>query len=113
MSDDILQPRKREHNLRIRAKIIRAIRRFFDEQGYLEVETPVRVPTLATESHIDAVPSGGWFLHTSPELCMKRLLAAGFEKIFQISKCFRSGEREGSTFPNSPFLNGTGRVRTT
>ncbi|MCX5852602.1 MAG: EF-P lysine aminoacylase EpmA [Deltaproteobacteria bacterium] len=82
----------REHNLRIRAKVIQAIRRFFDERGYIEVETPLRVPTLAPESHIDAVPSDGWFLHTSPELCMKRLLAAGFDKIFQISKCFRSGE---------------------
>lgn len=79
--------------LRFRARILSAIRGFFSARGYLEVETPIRIPAPAPEAHIDAVPSGSWFLQTSPELCMKRLLAAGCERIFQICKCFRREER--------------------
>ncbi|MDD5170416.1 MAG: EF-P lysine aminoacylase EpmA [Syntrophales bacterium] len=84
--------RKRE-NLWIRAHMIQAVRSFFIEREYLEIETPNRIPAPAPECHIDAVPSVAWFLHTSPELCMKRLLAAGFSKIFQICKCYRQNER--------------------
>lgn len=83
----------RRHNLLIRARMIQAIRSFFIDRDYLDIETPLRVPTLAPESHIDAVHSDGWFLQTSPELCMKRLLAAGYSRIFQIAKCFRGAER--------------------
>ena len=91
--DERLSLRKRKKALTTRAEMIQAIRRFFTDRDYLEIETPLRVPTLAPESHIDAIPSDGWFLHTSPELCMKRLLASGFPRIFQISRCFRKGER--------------------
>jgi len=73
--------------------MLAAIRCFFTARGYLEVETPIRIPAPAPEAHIDAVSSEDWFLQTSPELCMKRLLAAGYERIFQICKCFRRGER--------------------
>ncbi len=66
---------------------------FFHEKGYLEVETPFRIPAPAPEAQIDAIPSDGWFLQTSPELCMKRLLAAGYPRIFQICRCWRDGER--------------------
>ncbi|HBG06876.1 MAG TPA: EF-P lysine aminoacylase GenX, partial [Geobacter sp.] len=65
----------------------------FQEKGYLEVETPFRIPAPAPEAHIDAVASAGWFLQTSPELCMKRMLAAGYQRIFQICRCWRDGER--------------------
>ena len=84
---------RRRSALKARASILQATRLFFINQGYLEVETPHRIPAPAPESHIDAVPSGSWFLHTSPELCMKRLLAAGYEKIFQICRCWRGEER--------------------
>lgn len=90
--------------LRRRAMMIREIRRFFCDRDYLEVETPVRIPAPAPEEHIDAVPSGGWFLQTSPELCMKRLLAAGYPGIFQISKCFRAGERGRLHLPEFTML---------
>jgi lysyl-tRNA synthetase class 2 len=80
-------------NLWLRARLIQATRRFFIERDYLEVETPLLIPAPAPEVHIDAIKTGGAFLHTSPELCMKRLVSAGYHKIFQICKCFREGER--------------------
>ena len=88
----------------MRARIIQAIRRFFIDRGYLEVETPHRIPAPAPETHIDAVPSGSWFLHTSPELCMKRLLAAGHEKIFQLCRVWREGERGSQHAPEFTLL---------
>jgi len=91
-------------NLYLRSRTISAIRDFFEKRQYLEVETPYRVPTLAPESHIDAEPSGSWFLHTSPELCMKRLLSAGYERIFQICKCFRKYERGQKHLPEMTLL---------
>ena len=75
-----------------RAAILQDVRAFFIERDYLEVETPHRIPANAPEPHIDPVPSGDWALHTSPELAMKRLLAAGHEKIFQICRVWREGE---------------------
>ena len=95
---------KRRKVLQQRARLIQAMRRFFIEQGYLEVETPHRIPGPAPESHIDAVASGEWFLHTSPELCMKRMLAAGYEKIFQICRCWREGERGSQHVPEFTLL---------
>jgi elongation factor P--(R)-beta-lysine ligase len=80
-------------NLRRRAQIFQIVRRFFDDQGFLEVETPIRTPAIAPEKEIVPVDSEGWFLATSPELFMKRLLAAGYQNIYQISHCFRKGER--------------------
>ena len=77
----------------MRSRIIQAVRDFFIDRGFLEIETPVRIPVPALELHIDAVPSGDYFLRTSPELHMKRLLAAGYERIFQIGPCFRHGEK--------------------
>ncbi len=79
-------------NLQIRACVLQAVRDFFCRKGFIEVETPVRVPVPAMETHIDAPPSGRAWLRTSPELHMKRLLCAGAERIFQIGSCFRSGE---------------------
>lgn len=80
--------------LRERAKIVRAIRRFFDEREFVEVETAVRIPAPAPEEHIDCPPVvGGGYLRASPELQMKKLLAAGMDKIYQIGPCFREGER--------------------
>lgn len=91
-------------NLEQRARMIDAVRGFFRQAGFLEVETPVRIPAPAPEAHIDAQESGGWFLQTSPELCMKRLLTSGFNKIFQICRCFRKGERGDRHLPEMTLL---------
>ena len=92
------------HALEIRAKTQAAIREFFTRHGFLEVETPVRLKAPALELHIDAEPAGDHFLRTSPELHMKRLLAAGYDKIFQMGPCFRRGERGDRHHPEYTML---------
>lgn len=91
-------------NLELRAKAVAAIRAFFDARGYLEVETPLLVAKPGMEPHLDPFrteirhPQGArhdaWLI-TSPEYAMKKLLAAGFPKIFHLGKCFRNGEDFG------------------
>jgi lysyl-tRNA synthetase class 2 len=81
-----------EVNLRRRALIYEHIRSFFKERDFLEIDTPIRSPAIAPEEFIIPFTSEDWFLAASPELHMKRLLAAGYEKIFQFSHCFRKGE---------------------
>jgi len=95
--------RKRD-TLRMRAAILREVRNFFAGRDYLEVETPVLIPAPAPEFHIETLPCAGWFLQPSPELCMKRLLAAGYERIFQICRCFRQGERGDRHLPEFTML---------
>ena len=80
-------------NLELRCQVMQIIRGFFFEAGFLEVHTPVLTPAPAPELHIDAVTCSDGFLSTSPELYMKRLLAAGYAKIFQLAPAFRAGER--------------------
>ena len=95
--------RKRQ-TLTERARIIQNIRSFFIDRGYLEVETPHRIPANAPEPHIDAVASGTCALHTSPELAMKRMLAAGYEQLFQICRVWRDGERGQFHLPEFTLL---------
>ncbi|MFC1579991.1 EF-P lysine aminoacylase EpmA [Thermodesulfobacteriota bacterium] len=90
--------------LRRRAGIIQSIRRFFTENGYLEVETPHVIQAPAPESHIDAIGTEGGFLRASPELCMKRLISAGYSKIFQLGKCFRRDEKGRHHLPEFTLL---------
>ena len=94
----------RQENLRNRAKILGAIRNFFSDNGFIEVETPHRIPVPIPEAHIDVTVSGTWVLHPSPEICMKRLLAAGFDRIFQICRCWRDGERGSLHLPEFTML---------
>ena len=90
--------------LKLRADVIDSIRQFFREQDYLEVETPIRLPAPLPEAHIDVVASEGWYLQTSPELCMKYLLSAGYDRIFQFARCFRSKERGQKHIPELTIL---------
>ena len=127
--------------LQKRAELLRAVRKFFDRRGFLEVETPLLSADTVVDRHLDPFPvlvstpegcpvshagqadpgrnvgstlgerppsgevssPGGQsrrevprafrWLQTSPEFAMKRLLAAGFDAIYQITKAFRAGER--------------------
>lgn len=75
-----------------RAALRRAIRFYLDQLGFLEVETPVRIPAPAPEEFIETIPANGAFLRPSPELEMKILLGAGYKQIYQFGSCFRAGE---------------------
>jgi len=79
--------------LHMRAAFLRLIRSFFYQHDFLEVDTPIRQPVYIPESNIIPLASELEYLQTSPELCMKRLLAAGNDKIFQICHCFRKEEK--------------------
>ena len=93
MTEDRQRLALRRPALEARARIRSALRRWFDDQGFLEVETPARVRSPGQEVHLDAIPSGDRWLITSPEYAMKRLVGAGYERIVSMGKCWRSEER--------------------
>ncbi len=92
-------------NLILRAEILRRVRRFFEERGFIEVETPLLSADTVVDRHLDPLrvvlpddprnPTTGrtMWLQTSPEFAMKRLLAAGAKAIFQVTRAFRAAER--------------------
>ena len=82
----------RFHCLKARHYILRSIRNWFDQQGFLEVQTPARVKAPNPEVHFDLIQCDQGYLVTSPEFQMKRMLVGGFEKIYQISASFRGHE---------------------
>lgn len=69
------------------------MRRWFDAHGYLEVPTPVRVPTAAMEEHLFPIASEDLWLRTSPELALKRVLASGLPRVYEIGPCLRGREQ--------------------
>ncbi len=86
-------PRARLDNLMARARATAAVREFFAARGFVEVDVPLRVRAPGLEVHLDAMAAGeGRWLITSPEYQMKRLLAAGLERIVAVCRCFRAGE---------------------
>ena len=90
---DAVQLDAKRERLVARAKMMAALRAWFVQNDFLELESPVRIPAPALEDYIDAVEAGvGRWLRTSPELHLKRMLAAGYERIFEIGPCFRLGE---------------------
>jgi lysyl-tRNA synthetase class 2 len=88
-------------SLRRRARLAAAVRAFFDARGYVEVETPYAVATPGDEVHLRAFatervsPAGArrrLWLHTSPEFAMKKLLAGGAGRVFQLARVWRNEE---------------------
>jgi lysyl-tRNA synthetase class 2 len=101
-------------NARARARLNAAVRAALGAMGYEEVETPCLVPAPGMEPHIDAFqtafrPEGGGvarplWLHQSPEYAMKRLLADGLERVFQLARVFRNGELSRAHNPEFTML---------
>ena len=90
--------------LRQRARLNRCVRGFFDDAGFVEVETPLLAPWLIPEPSIgifatEQRPADGaarpLYLTPSPELWMKRLVAAGMPRVYQLAHCFRNVEEQG------------------
>ncbi|MCP3981116.1 MAG: EF-P lysine aminoacylase GenX [bacterium] len=90
--------------LRGRAAVIDAARAHFSERGFLEVSTPTRVTCPGLEPHLDAFAVGDRWLITSPELHLKRMLAGGAEKVFEIARAFRDDERGPWHMPEFTLL---------
>ena len=102
---DDFRPAASLHHLRLRAELLRRLRDFFHRGGFLEVETPILSADTVVDRHLDPFcvvasdGSGGsdavprLWLQTSPEFGMKRLLAAGGQAIYQVTRAFRQGER--------------------
>jgi lysyl-tRNA synthetase class 2 len=98
--------------VRLRARIIAEVRAFFQKRGFLEVDTPSLLAAPGMEPYLDPFETvvrsadGGrarGYLATSPEYALKKLLVAGFERVFEIARCFRNGEGLGGLH-NSEFL---------
>ena len=96
-----------------RADMVKSIREFFDRNGYVEVETPSLQISPGMEPHLSPFqissldPQGGrrqMYLHASPEFAMKKLLAAGMQRIFQVARVFRDGERSAKHHPEFTML---------
>ena len=96
-----------------RADMVKSVREFFDRRGYVEVETPALQLSPGMEPHLTAFetalgePNGDRqpvYLHTSPEFAMKKLLAAGMQRIFQLARVFRDGERSPRHHPEFTML---------
>jgi len=104
---------RRRANLTVRARVLAAIRGFFAARDFVEVETPALQVSPGLEPHLHACavtlrdPAGAAalrYLHTSPEFAMKKLLAAGEPRIFQLARVFRDGERSATHHPEFTML---------
>jgi elongation factor P--(R)-beta-lysine ligase len=104
----------RRARLEQRGRILKAVRRFFAERGFVEVDTPALQASPGLEPHLQAFatelhdPRDGRaarrYLHTSPEFAMKKLLAAGLPRIWQLAHVFRDGERSATHHPEFSML---------
>jgi elongation factor P--(R)-beta-lysine ligase len=103
----------RRPRLLTRARILSALRRFFEDEGFLEVEPAILQASPGNETHLHGfatefvAPEGtraSAFLHTSPEFAMKKLLAAGETRIFSFSRVFRNRERGALHQPEFTML---------
>ncbi len=99
--------------LEARKRLNDAIRAFFDARDFLEVETPIAVPSPGLEPHLEAFAttevgpdrrSTDLYLHTSPEYAMKRMLGRGLGSIYQLARVFRNGERSRTHAPEFTML---------
>ena len=100
--------------LECRGRVLAAVRKFFAERDFIEVDTPALQVSPGLEPHLQAFASElhdrqegrstTRYLHTSPEFAMKKLLVAGLPRIWQLSHVFRNGERSATHHPEFSML---------
>ena len=105
--------RRRPH-LAVRGRVLGAMRRFFEERAFVEVDTPALQVSPGMEPHLQAFATDlqgphpddrcRLYLHTSPEFAMKKLLVAGVPRLYQLAHVFRNGERSGTHSPEFSML---------
>src|SRR5579862_5829153 len=104
----------RRAKLEARGRVLGAVRAFFAAEGYAEVDTPALQLSPGLEPHLKAFatvlhdPRDGAaarrYLHTSPEFAMKKLLAGGLPRIWQLAHAYRDGERSATHHPEFTML---------
>jgi elongation factor P--(R)-beta-lysine ligase len=104
----------RRDRLAVRGRILAAVRDFFAEAGFVEVDTPVLQVSPGLEPHLKAFATvltdprdnspKPRYLHTSPEFAMKKLMAGGMARIWQLAHAFRDGERSATHHPEFSML---------
>lgn len=106
---DLLMNADVKKRFEMRSEIIKKLRDFFDREGFIEVETPILQPlpggALAQpfKTHLNALDMD-LYLRIAPELYLKRLIVGGFEKVYEIARCFRNEGMDKSHNPDFTML---------